>query len=71
MGGWQLGTEDIVLDANARAAKTIVRRNLVSREKWLGTSVVIKCVHSDKLLYPLAQVEIVVDGVAYTLEVAV
>ena len=52
-------------------AKTIVRRNLVSREKWLGTSVVIKCAHGDELSYFMAQVEIVMDGVAYTLEVAV
>ena len=43
---------------------TLVQRNLVSRGKFLeGESVVIQCVHGDPLAYPLANVELEVQGV--------
>ena len=61
--------KDIVLDTGA--AKTIVRGDLVTEEDMVGSSIIVKCAHGDEVAYPAAQVKIVVEGVMYTLEVAV
>lgn len=65
-----LWVADIVLDTGA--AKTLVRRDLVPNHKILtDKSVFIKCAHGDTVRYPLARVNIEIEGVTYCLEVAV
>ena len=61
---------DIVLDAGC--SKTIVHHNLVPQTKLLPwEAVTIRCAHGDNVLYPLANVDLVVDGVPLTVEAAV
>ena len=61
---------DIVLDA--RCSKTIVHHNLVPQTKQLPwEAVTIHCAQGDNVLYPLANVDLVVDGVPLTVEAAV
>ena len=59
-----------VLDTGC--SKTIVHHNLVPQKKMvLGEAVTIRCAHGDNVLYPLANVDLVVDGVPLTVEAAV
>ena len=61
---------DIVLDTGC--SRTMVRKELVDEEKNLeGRAVTVRCAHGDTVLYPLAQVELKLDGVAVQVEVAV
>ena len=61
--------KDIVLDTGA--ARTLVRDDLVPRNKFLKKCVAVQCVHGDEVSYPLAKVEVVVDGKSYLVEAAI
>jgi len=61
---------DIVLDTGC--SRTLVHRDFVKEEKFVGGgSVVIQCAHGDVVAYPLANVELEVQGVTVTVEAAV
>ena len=60
---------DIVVDTGS--SRTLVRRDLVPKEKMTGGEVPVRCAHGDIVSYPLAQVEIRVGGSQYVLEAAV
>eukprot|EP00731_Ephydatia_muelleri_P004863 Em0002g1039a len=50
----------------------MVRRQFVPQEKFLeGKWVSIRCVHGDTVLYPLADIKLVVEGIPVTVEAAV
>ena len=50
----------------------MVRRQLVPQDKFLeGKWVSIRCVHGDTVLYPLADVQLVVEGIPVKVEAAV
>ena len=61
--------DDILLDTGC--SKTLVRRELVPREKILKEQVPIRCAHGDTVMYPLATIEMQLGGVAFTVEAAV
>ena len=62
--------KDIVLDTGC--SRTIVHHSLVPEKKLLtGEAVTIRCAHGDCVLYPLANVDLVVDGVPLMVEAAV
>ena len=53
--------ERILLDTGC--SKTLVRQDLIPKKKILdGEAVTIRCAHGDTVLYPVAQVQVVVDG---------
>ena len=53
--------DSILLDTGC--SRTLVRQELVPRRKMLeGEAVAIRCAHGDTVLYPLALVQMVVDG---------
>ena len=61
---------DIVLDTGC--TRTLVHRDLVSEEKLMkDESVTIQYAHGDAVAYPLANVELEVEGEAVTVEAAV
>ena len=60
----------IVLDTGCSC--TMVRRDLVPEHKLIeGDAVTIRCAHGDTVLYPVAQLELQVDGVPVCVEAAV
>ena len=59
----------ILLDTGC--SRTLVHQDLVPAEKILEEAVAIRCAHGDTLLYPLAQVSMVVDGISIEAEAAV
>ena len=62
--------KDIVLDTGA--AKTMIRGDLVTEEDMVGSSIIVNAsVRMEMVAYPVARVKIVVEGVTYTLDVAV
>ena len=62
--------EQIVLDTGC--SRTMVRRDLVPGHKLIeGDAVIIRCAHGDTVLYPVAQLELRVDGVPVCVEAAV
>ena len=62
--------DDIVLDTGC--SRTMVRRELVKEDKTLeGRAVTVRCAHGDTVLYPLAHVELELDGTAVEVEAAV
>ena len=62
--------EQIVLDTGF--SQTIVRQYLVPEGKIIeGDAVTIRCAHSDIVLYPVAQLELEVDGPPLCVETAV
>ena len=62
--------KDIVLDTGC--SRTVVRRELVPKNKILeGAAVTIRCAHGDTVRYPLARVNIEVQGRRVTVEAAV
>ena len=61
---------DILLDTGC--SRTMVHKNLVPDEKVKeGEAVTIRCAHGDTCLYPLADVQLEVDGLDLTVEAAV
>ena len=61
---------DILLDTGC--SRTMVRRSLVPEERSLeGQAVTIQCAHGDVALYPLAQVELEVEGEKVQVQAAV
>ena len=58
----------IMLDTGC--SRTMVRRDLVPQAKWLKEDVVIRCAHGDTVTYPLAWVELTVQGVPVKVEAA-
>ena len=62
--------DQIVLDTGC--SRTMVRRDLVPENKFIeGDAVTIWCAHGDTVLYPVAQLELQVDGVPVCVEAAV
>ena len=60
----------IVLDTGC--SRTLVRRDLVSQEKFIeGAVVPIRCAHGDTVVYPLALVDITLGGCSLQVEAAV
>ena len=52
---------DIMLDTGC--SRTMVHRKLVSREQLIeGEATAVRCAHGDTMLYPMARVEMEVDG---------
>ena len=66
------GTEvhDMVIDTGC--SRTMVRQNLVPDNKMkAGEDIMVRCAHGDIVKYPLADVELDIDGVAVTVTAAV
>ena len=62
--------KDILLDTGC--SRTLVRKDLVPEDSLLaGEAVAIRCAHGDTVLYPLAQVQLEVEGQAMAVTVAV
>lgn len=62
--------EKILLDTGC--SRTMVQRTLVPGHKYLeGDVVTIRCAHGDIVLYPLAEIDMVVDGTPIKVEAAV
>ena len=61
--------KDVVLDTGA--ARTLVRDSLVPRNRYLNKFVSVQCVHGDYASYPLAKVEVVIEGKSFFVEAAV
>ena len=62
--------ERVVLDTGC--SQSMVHKNLVSQDKIVeGDAVTIRCAHGDKVLYPLAKIELEVDGQPISIEAAV
>jgi hypothetical protein len=60
----------ILLDTGC--SRTMVQRALVPGHKYLeGDAVTIRCAHGDTVLYPLAKIDMVVDGMPIKVEAAV
>ena len=63
---------DILLDIYSGCSRTMVHLRLVSPEAFVeGSNVVIRCVHGDTVLYPLANIQMEVEGVPIQVEAAV
>ena len=61
---------DVLLDTGW--SQTLVKSDLVPTTKRVeGDAVTIRCAHGDTVLYPLANVELVVDGIPLQVEAAV
>ena len=62
--------KDIQLDTGC--SRTVVRSDLIDKKKIVdGQFVTIQCAHGDTVSYPLAQVELEVEGRPVTVEAAV
>ena len=62
--------DDLLLDTGC--LKIIVRRDLVGEERWLeGESTVIQCAHGDAIAYPLATIELEIQGRPVLVDAAV
>ena len=63
--------QDILVDTGA--AKTMVYKDLVSKENMMGkeSEISIRCAHGDSVKYPLARVTVTVKGKPYPLVAAV
>ena len=62
--------KDILLDTGC--SKTLVRQELVPEGKMLpGKTTTIHCVHGDNVLYPVARLNLEVEGVPVAVEAAV
>ena len=60
----------ILLDTGC--SRTLVRKDLVPQHKLLhGEAVAIRCAHGDTVLYPLAEVDLEVDGYPLHVEAAI
>ena len=59
---------DIVLDTGC--SRTMIRKDLVPTTKMLDDAVMVQCAHGDTVAYPLAVVELIVDGLPLTVEAA-
>ena len=61
---------DILLDTSC--SRTMVHRNLVPEKKMIyGEAVAIRCAHGDTALYPLAHVQLEVEGQSIAVKAAV
>ena len=55
-----------------RCSKTIFRRDLVGEEQWLeGELAIIQCAHGDAIAYPLAAIELEIQGKSVLVNAAV
>ena len=62
--------EDIVLDTGC--SRTMVHSSLVGEGKQLdGEAVTVRCAHGDTVLYPLAKIDLELDGVNVSVKAAV
>ena len=60
--------QDIVLDTGC--SRTMIRSDLVPTTKLLDNAVMVQCAYGDTVAYPLAVVELTVDGLSLTVEAA-
>ena len=61
---------EVVLDTGC--SRTMVRRDLVPEENLLpGEAVTVLCAHGDTMLYPLAYVDMEVEGMQLRTKVAI
>lgn len=61
---------DIVLDTGC--SRTMIQQDLVPAEKKVpGEAVTLRCAHGDVVLYPLADVDVQVSGITFTIRAAV
>ena len=62
--------DNILLDTGC--SRTLVNQSLVPKEKLqAGEAVAIRCAHGDTVLYPLAQVDLDIDGQPLEVQAAV
>ena len=62
--------DNILLDTGC--SRTLIHQSLVPKEKLLeGEAVAIRCAHGDTVLYPLAQVDLEIDGQPLEVQAAV
>ena len=61
--------ESIFLDTGC--GQTLVRKGLVPKEKLLSKTVELGCVHGDKVSYPLAMVNMELDGKKFQVKAGV
>ena len=62
--------DNIVLDTGC--SRTMVREDLVHEGQYLkGDAITIRCAHGDTVLYPVAKLEMEVDGLLLSVEAAV
>ena len=62
--------DDLLLDTGC--SKTIVQRDLVGEEQWLGgESTIIQCAHGDAIAYLLAAIELEIQGKSVLVNTAV
>ena len=62
--------DDLLLDT--RCSKTIVRGDLIGEERWLeGESTIIQYAHRDAIAYPLATIQLVIQGKPVLVDAAV
>ena len=64
------GTDDSDIMLDTGAGRALVQLCLVPRKRLLGRNVIVECVHGDRVSYPLARVEVIVDEKHYWLEAA-
>jgi len=63
---------DIIVDNITGCSRTMGREDLVLEGQYLeGDAVTIRCAHGDTVLYPVAKVELKVDGLQVSVEAAV
>ena len=61
--------QDIILDTGC--SRTMIRKDLVPRSKWRAEeAVTIRCAHGDTEVYPVASVELNVEGIPMKVEAA-
>ena len=62
--------DDLLLDTGC--SKTLVWRDLVGEEQWLwGESIIIQCAHGDAIAYPLAAIQLEIQGISVLVNAAV
>ena len=61
--------KDILLDTGS--TRTLVKKDLVPRNRMVDDEVAIRCAHNNTIVYPLADVEIRIEGQCFTVQAGV
>ena len=61
--------KDILLDTGS--TRTLVKKDLVPRNRMVDGEVAIRCAHGNTIVYPLADVEIKIEGQCFTVQAGV
>ena len=61
--------KDIMLDTGS--SRTLIRKDLVPAEKLVEGEIPVRCAHGDIITYPIAKIEIEIDGKHYMVEAGV